>query len=318
MRYGIIDIGSNTMRAVAFEVYEDNGFHEVVNEKEFAEILSFVEDDVLTEGGVRQLCTVLKHMKRLLIETQCDEYSCFATASLRDIKNQSYVLETVEKEVGIRIRLLEGCEEAYYDYIGLQSCVSDAEAVGFDLGGGSAQVFSFDDYGIIASTSQEIGTLAMYNKHVKGLFPNSKQRAKIVKNVEKKLEGTMDFSKISHRYIYGMGGTARAVAKVHRHFIGSDGSTHGYSVTIEELEEFETAIMALGLGGIKILNRLIPERLVTFMPGLIIIKTIMRIVGANELIVVGHGVREGYLIENAIHRGRGFDEYQENGQSLCQ
>lgn len=306
------------MRAVAFEVYADNSFHEVVNEKEFAEILSFIEDDVLTEGGIRQLCSVLKHMKRLLVETQCDDYSCFATASLRNIQNQRQVLEIVERETGLHIRLLSGCEEAYYDYIGLQSCISDAEAVGFDLGGGSAQIFCFDDYGLIASTSQEIGTLAMYNKHVKGLFPNSKQRAKIIKNVEKKLEDTIDFSKRNYRHIYGMGGTARALAKVHRHFVGHDGGTHGYSVTLEELEEFESAIMALGLGGIKILNRLIPERLVTFIPGLIIIKTIMRFVGADELIIVSHGVREGYLIENAILKGRGFDEYQENGQSLCQ
>ena len=81
-------------------------------------------------------------------------------------------------------------------------------------------------------------------------------------------------------------------------------------------------IILLDLGlpdmdGIKILNRVIPERLVTFIPGLIVIKSIMNFVGATELTVVSHGVREGYMIENGILRGSGIDEFRDEQQSLC-
>ena len=48
MKYGLIDIGSNTMRAVVYQIEADNSFRALVNEKEFAEILSYIEDGVLT------------------------------------------------------------------------------------------------------------------------------------------------------------------------------------------------------------------------------------------------------------------------------
>lgn len=317
MKYGLIDIGSNTIRCVVYQIDPDNNFHSVINEKEFAEILSYVEDNVLTEEGITRLCSVLGRMKAVCDETQCDQFSCFATASLRYINNQIQVVSEVKKATGIDISLLSGCEEVYYDYVGLQSTIPDDAAVGFDLGGGSAQVFCYDDYGIVASTSRGLGALAMYNKFVKGLFPNSKQRAKIIKYVNAQLEGTIDFSDKSFKTIYGMGGTARAIAKVHKHILGRDGETMGYTLTIEEIEELDRAIAMLGMDGIKILNRVIPERLVTFIPGLIVIKTIMHFVGATELAIVRCGVREGYVIENAIVRGTGIDEFRERQESLC-
>ena len=317
MKYGLIDIGSNTMRAVVYQIDPDNSFRALVNEKEFAEILSYIEDGVLTAEGISRLCSVLGRMKTMCDETGCDGFSCFATASLRSIGNQNQVLSEVKKATGIDIRLLSGCEEAYYDYIGLQSCIKDDKAAGFDLGGGSAQVFYYDDYGLVSSTSKEIGALAMYNKFVKGLFPNSKQRAKIAKYVAAELEGTMNIAEKGFRRIYGMGGTARALTKVHRHILGKDGETMGYTMTMDEIEELDRMISMLGMDGIKILNRVIPERLVTFIPGLIVIKSIMNLVGATELTVVSHGVREGYMIENGILRGSGIDEFRDEQQSLC-
>ena len=230
------------MRAVVYQINSDNTFRAVVNEKEFAEILSYIEDGVLTTEGINRLCSVLTRMKVMCDETQCDNFSCFATASLRSINNQNQVLSEVKKETGIEIRLLSGCEEAYYDYIGLQSCIKDDKAAGFDLGGGSAQVFYYDDYGLVSSTSKEIGALAMYNKFVKGLFPNSKQRAKITKYANAELDGTMEIAKKGFKRIYGMGGTARALAKVHKHILGKDGETMGYTMTIDEIEELDRAI----------------------------------------------------------------------------
>ena len=51
VKYGLIDIGSNTMRAVVYQIDPDNSFRALVNEKEFAEILSYIEDGVLTAEG---------------------------------------------------------------------------------------------------------------------------------------------------------------------------------------------------------------------------------------------------------------------------
>lgn len=316
MKYAVIDIGSNTMRAVIYEVINDD-FEVVINEKNFAELISYIEDNLLTEAGISRLCRILKKMRVLCDETNTQDILCFATASLRYIDNQKEVLERVKKETGISIQLLDGCDESYYDFIGLRAAIGEPEAIGFDLGGGSAQLFYYRDNRLVKSMSEPIGTLAMYNQYVKGLFPNSKERNKIRKRVNKSLESAGDFETFKQKRLYGMGGTARALAKVHRHLVGNDRAID-YKLSLGDIMEVDHTLSDLGLSGIKILNRILPERLVTFLPGLLIIEELMRHVGADELVIIGYGVREGYLIENAINKGRGIDEFRDSDIIICQ
>ncbi|MFP5526979.1 hypothetical protein ACLGL1_00670 [Peptococcus simiae] len=316
MKYAVIDIGSNTMRAVIYEVISDD-FEVVINEKNFAELISYIEDNLLTEAGISRLCRILKKMRVLCDETNTQDILCFATASLRYIDNQKEVLERVKKETGISIQLLDGCDESYYDFIGLRAAIGEPEAIGFDLGGGSAQLFYYRDSRLVKSMSEPIGTLAMYNQYVKGLFPNSKERNKIRKRVNKSLENAGDFKSFKQKRLYGMGGTARALAKVHRHLVGNDRAID-YKLSLGDIMEVDHTLSDLGLSGIKILNRILPERLVTFLPGLLIIEELMRHVGADELVIIGYGVREGYLIENAINKGRGIDEFRDSDIIICQ
>lgn len=318
MKYGIIDIGSNTIRCVVFDLFPDNHYEVVMNEREFAEILSFVENGTLSAAGISRLRHTIIKMKRLCDGVKCKEIFAFATASLRNAHNRQEVVRIIKKETGITIDLLEGCDEVYYDYLALQMGADVHSAVGFDLGGGSCQLFCYDDFGIQRSTSQPIGCLAMYNRFVKGLFPTGKQRDKIVNYVSDALRENIDFSGRQFDYIYGMGGTVRALSKVHRNMLGIDGETQGYRMSLQDIESLDRTIVKLGTQGIWMLNRLIPERLVTFMPGLIVIETLMRFVGVDNLVVVKNGVREGYLIENALHKGRDINEFRNTKQPLCQ
>lgn len=317
MKYGLIDIGSNTMRAVVYDVIQDD-FEVLINEKEFAEILSYVDDNYLAAEGIDRLCFVLKRMKALCEQIECDEFSCFATASLRGLDNQKEVLAAVKDRVGLDICLIDGCTESYYDYIGLKSAIEVPTACGFDLGGGSGQVFYYKENRLAQSYSYPIGTLAMYNKFVKGLFPNSKERTKIVKYVNKHLSSGVDFKEFGEKTLYGMGGTARALAKVHKHLLGRDEKVQDYRITYQELGEIDSMLTGFGLGGIKLLNRIIPERLVTFYPGLITIMQFMLYTGADNLTIIDYGVREGYLIENAINKGRGMNAFARSKEYLCQ
>lgn len=305
------------MRTVIYDVLQED-FEVLVNEKDFAEILSYVDGDVLTTDGIDRLCYVLKRMRTLCEETQCDEVFCFATASLRGINNQKHVIQTVRDKVGLEIELISGCEESFYDFIGLRNALGIPTAMGFDLGGGSAQLFYYKDLSLVKSFSHPIGTLAMYNKFVKGLFPNSKERAKINKYIHKHLDLSGDFKSYQEKILYGMGGTARALAKVHKHLLGMDAKVQDYRITLKELEEIDSMLTGMGLSGIKLLNRIIPERLVTFFPGLIIITMLMQYTGAKELVIIEYGVREGYLIENAINKGRGMHAFKESKRPICE
>lgn len=317
MRCGLIDIGSNTIRAVIYDVGETT-YQEVLNEKEYAEIISYVEDDELTAEGIEKLVATLDHMQNLCQMLHCQETHFFATSSLRNITNKEAVVREVEAETGISIELLSGCAEAYYDYVGLREAIKVDEALGFDLGGGSGQVFYYQNNELVKSASYSIGCLRLYNSCVSGVFPNAKERSAIEKMVRGHLKETGAFSEKRQEIIYGMGGTARACMKLHKKLLGVDKTGDNYMLSLEDLKELDEVVTSMGLGGIKILNRIMPERLCTIIPGLIAIRTIMKHTGAKKLCIVKQGVREGYLLANVIRRKEGTSDEQRTYQYLCQ
>lgn len=192
------------------------------------------------------------------------------------------------------------------------------EALGFDLGGGSGQIFYYKNDELRKSVSHAIGCLRLYNECVSGVFPNTKERAAIEKVVKGYLKADGVFTEEKVDIIYGMGGTARALMKLHRKLLGVDKGTGAYMLGIDDLKALDETIVDLGLNGIKILNRIIPERLCTIIPGLIAIRTIMKHTKAKKLCIVSQGIREGYLIENVINRKDGQHHEQREVQYLCQ
>lgn len=317
MRCGLIDIGSNTIRAVIYDVGVTT-YQEVLSEKEYAEIISYVEEDNLTEEGINKLIDTINHMKNFCRLLDCQESHYFATSSLRNINNTAEVVQRVAEETDVHIEVLSGCAEAYYDYVGLQEATKLDEALGFDLGGGSGQVFYYQECELVKSASYGIGCLRLYNSCVNGVFPNSKERSAIEKTVKNYLKETGDFSERKQDIIYGMGGTARACMKLHKKLLGVDKVGDNYMLTLEDLRELDETITGLGLNGIKILNRIMPERLCTIVPGLIAVRTIMKHTGVKKLCIIKQGIREGYLLDKVVRRKEGEPDGERAQQYLCQ
>lgn len=308
MRYGLVDIGSNTIRTVIYDVSAAS-YQKVLDEREYAEIISYIENDVLTDEGIGKLISTLKHMQNLCQVAGCQQNYFFATASLRDVSNSEAIIKMVQKEVGAQIEILSGQAEAYYDYVGLQDAIKADEAMGFDLGGGSGQLFYYNDNRLVNSASYKIGCLRLYNQHVSGVFPNTKERNAIENDVRSQLEETGAFYFNKQEIIYGMGGTARACMKLHQELLGVDKTDDNYILSHHDLQELEEVIMGMGLGGIKVINRIMPERLCTIIPGLIAVRTIMMHTNTKKLCIVKQGIREGYLLANVIgHKEEIFNE----------
>ena len=53
----------------------------------------------------------------------------------------------------------------------------------------------------------------------------------------------------------------------------------------------------IDLSGVRLIGKVLPERLNTIVPGMIVLRTVCKYVGAEEIEIVTSGVREGYLHE---------------------
>ena len=289
MKVGIVDIGSNTIRLVVYDVI-DMTYKEILNQRSFAGIIEYVDDDRLSQTGMDKLVKTLSNIKELTYLVRCDKVFYFATASLRGLNNSIDLLTYIKKELDIDIDIITGEEEAYFDYVSLKNSKITKTGLGIDLGGGSCQVFAFDGDNVEKSNSFRIGSLLLYKTFVSSLFPKEREKKAIKNYVLAELEKSPELKKLGFTDIYAMGGTARAAIK------------NNYALTVEQIDEMMDTIYDMGKDGIKLLCHVIPERVYTIIPGLIAIKAICQYTGAKGIIAIKSSVREGYLTEKVIKK----------------
>ncbi|WP_070000920.1 Ppx/GppA phosphatase family protein [Cellulosilyticum sp. I15G10I2] len=299
MHYGLIDLGSNTVRLVIYK-FNQNKYVKVFDEKTYLGILNYIEKNQLTSQGIEKLKRILIYMYGHIQLMGCNNYWCFATASLRNIDNLEAVVELIKQKAGLTILPITGTEEAYYDYVSLKNSLLATSFIGCDIGGGSAQIIECKDKNLIASTSLPIGSLRMYKDHVEGFFPNTDESQKITTCVEKHLDAHSFISNNSHKTLYAIGGTARATAKLHRELSKNNNTLHGYVLTPQDLDMMQQTIDHLGIQGAKVINKVLPERLLTIIPGMIVLQTLVNKMNIQQIVILKKGIREGFLIEKLM------------------
>ena len=123
--YGVIDLGSNSIRLVIYEVkddrrstYSSKDFKSIINDKVMAGLAAFVEDGVFTPDGVDRAVNVLKsHMKRVRY-FGCKRVDVFATAVLRNAVNCTEAVAEIERRCGLAVTLLSARDEAHLGFVG--------------------------------------------------------------------------------------------------------------------------------------------------------------------------------------------------------
>lgn len=291
--YGIIDIGSNTIRLVLYDV-QDGRIRPMLNKKITAGLAGYVKKGRMTEKGIKKLIEVLTEFSEILPYIQIKEIFCLATASLRNIENTDEVCTAVKIQCGFDIIVLSGEEEALYDYYGAMQSVNEPAGVVIDIGGGSTEFVFYMENSISKILSIPIGSLTAYSAYVKDIIPTAKER----KEIESAMESAMSeiFEK-SPDVICGVGGSIRAAVKVYNEIFPTLPKGRVQISSLASLLKVRKDILA------KAILKTAPERIHTFVPGLVLLCTIARKWNIKELTVSTSGVKEGFLTEKLNERG---------------
>ena len=213
MYCGMIDIGSNTIRLVIYESRAGEWLQRE-NVADYAGLISDVSDGKISEEGIGKIISALNGMKEKCAEWGCEKIYAFATASLRDIADQAGLRVLILEKTGIEIHFISGMEEAWYDYMGLQSQYQLSKGIAFDLGGGSCQMAFFEYQQVPEYGSMKIGSLRLYDEFVAGDFPTAAEMDKLRRKVRRELADFALCKGAKFPEIFGMGGAARAALKL--------------------------------------------------------------------------------------------------------
>ena len=275
MKYGIIDIGTNTIRSVLY----NEALSPVAERVWESTILRHTDNGRLTNEGISALCDSLKASLEFFAENNTDKILCFATSAMRDVCNFDEVNGAAKSKCGIEIELLSEKEEAMSDFYSLKLQLGeDISGAGADLGGGSCQVLTFENGRLVYYCSRKLGVKRLYN----AFGELNREKESSVREFIKKSIADLPVREI--KVLYVMGGTSKKISKAAAGLFGAKTVTAG--ILSDIIEEYYAATPDYkALAGSEIYK--IPY-------GALVFQELCTYFGAQELAVMKGGVREGY------------------------
>lgn len=293
--YGIIDIGSNTIRLVVYERNKDR-IEQILNKKITAGLAGYInKNHEMRNRGVQVAIDSLQELKGVTDRLDLEGVAVFATAPLRNINNTDEVVQQIHESTGFEVKVLSGNEEAEYGFAGMRGENRLEDGLMMDIGGGSTELVAFNGDKTLYARSIPWGSLNLYREYVKNITPTEKEVQEIAHLMKKQFEKVKLPEESSTEVLCAEGGTARAVEKMIKAVYKDELPEGRYDrkVLKKMLQEYLDNPKKMW----ERILRVAPERIHTFVPGLIAMNTAVDVFGVKEIITVGYGVREGFLLK---------------------
>ena len=276
--YGIVDIGSNSVRLV---VYDQLGRAPLprFNEKSLCRLgEGLAETGAIHPDNFRRTIEATRRFAAIAEAMHVGELEVTATEAIRRASNGPALAAAIEAESGLKVRVLAGTEEAYYSTLGVISGFFRPIGSVGDMGGGSLEVaLALDDHVGEVSVSLPLGALP-----VEAMLALGREEAK--REVDERLRAGLPLT-LAKPTFYAVGGGWRALAKAHMTSVAAPVRvTHGYAIAAAEARAFAksiwraTAVKPAATAGVqsrrarslpsaalvldRVLKRLAPERVV--------------------------------------------------------
>ncbi|WP_251870209.1 Ppx/GppA family phosphatase [Enterococcus italicus] len=298
-KVAIIDVGSNTVRLVIYQVSPVGNISQLQNVKLPARLYQYLdENQELSESGTAKLVEVIQLFQEILSEFDVDEIIATATAVIRQATNRQAVLAKVAEQTKLNLRLLSGEEEAYYGQYAVVRTTQFSEGYTVDMGGGSTEVTYFKDNQIQHSHSFPFGVVTLKNLFFQNKEPNDSKAIKKTKDYVRKQFASQKWIKPRDVPIIGIGGSARNIASVYQ--IVSNyplSGIHEYEMTKANLNETSELFQSLTLAELQNLDGLSKDRADIILPANLTFLALCEITEAEKFVFCNKGLREGLLLK---------------------
>jgi len=306
-RYGIIDIGSNSIRLVVYEKTEAGAYRVVDGNKRSARLSNKINDQgELTDAGLQELIETIRIFNIQMNHHHITKKIAIATAAIRNAANTAAIVEAVEQATGLKIQVFSGKEEAEHGFIGMINSLPIENGFLIDIGGGSTEITLFKNREIVDSHSFPIGCVSLNKKYESKSGLSPQQLEKLQHEIIEQLNQFSWIKSNAHLPLVCLGGTARAFAKIHQAKINYPyQQTHHYMIHALEAEKLFIEMSQLELDERKKMQGLSKDRVDVIIPGLAILTTAFTYMQSTHYIICGAGLRDGIFhkllsSENAI------------------
>ena len=244
----------------------------------------------------------LSRFKRLAESHRVDEILAAATSATREARNGGEFLARVERETGIRPRVISGVEEARLIHqaavYGVD--VAGGRAVVIDIGGGSVEITLGTGTTVQLARSFKIGAIRLTERLVRSDPLSQRDERKIVKHVLGEIDRyceqivTAGFDRVigTSGTILSIGAVAATAARG-----GPPSELRNLHVSAKQIRRLRKDVTALDLEQRLAMPGLDPRRADLVVAGAVLLDTVLRRLGAAELTLCDLALREGLILD---------------------
>lgn len=308
--FGIIDIGSNSVRLV---VYDQLGRAPLprFNEKSLCRLgEGLAETGAIQGDNFRRTIEATRRFAAIAEAMHVCEVAVTATEAMRRASNGPELAQAITRETGLKVRVLAGEEEAYYSTLGVISGFYKPQGAVGDMGGGSLEVAlaQGDKVGDV-SVSLPLGALP-----VESLLALGSNEAK--REIDERLKAGLPMS-LARPTFYAVGGGWRALAKAHMALSKAPVRVvHGYAMTASEAREFAKSIWrsapvkAAAIPGVQ------SRRARSLPSAAILLDRVLKRLSCERVVFSALGLREGLLYDRLPPQERARDPLVEGARLI--
>ncbi len=331
-RVAVIDIGSNSARLALLEVYPDRAFKLVDELRETLRLGEQLDaDGNLTPEAIERTLEISRVLARFCTAHRVTHVIGVATSALRRASNGPEIVDRIRAETGLRVNIISGDEEAYYDYVAAVNSSAVEDYVAVDIGGGSVQIVRAQERAAAHKTSLPLGSITLTTAFLNRDKPANKQLRALEKHIARNLRpldwlnghgastaktkngdpkgrGRARYARARARngkpVLIGIGGTVRNIAKIFRRQTGYPMDLlHGMILPIDAVEDIYAMLRKLSLEERRKVPGLSTKRADIIVAGAAVVCGLARTIGADSLVISGRGLREGLFYNHVLGGG---------------
>ena len=307
MRIAAIDIGTNSIHMIVVRVRPDLSFEVVDREKEMVRLgAGGLDGRSVTPTAMTAALQTLAKFRRLADAHKVDEVVAAATSAIREADNGGDFIAEVGKRTGIKVRVISGNEEARLIHMAAVYGVhmGGSPAVVIDIGGGSIEVTLGTASHLSHAKSFKLGVIRLTERFVHSDPLSGRDERRLVKHINKEIGGYLD--SIAERRFERIIGTSGTILSLGAVALSDDGvvrddALRNRRVSAKAIRKVRKRLTGADLEARLHMEALDPRRADIAVAGSVLLDSVLRRLGADDLTLCDLALREG-LVLDYIHR----------------
>ena len=312
MKIAAIDCGTNSFHLLVARVSADGSVEPLERAKEMVRLGDSAFRGYITPESFQLGVDTIRRFRSIAERSACDAIVAVATSAVREADNGGDFVRVIRDETGIELAVIGGDEEARLIYLGARSSLhlGGRRALIVDIGGGSVELVVGDAHKAYYSTSLKLGVLRLLADHKPSDPITPDQRTRLAEHLHRALEApTAAVRRIGFDLLAMTSGTARQVAELVSAAtapVANREAVKDKRVPFRALYTLEDRLCSMAAPERLKVPGLDAKRVDSIVPGIILVRSLLEVLHADEYLLCDSALREGLVVDYASRNRPGI------------